>query len=773
MTVPFASSHGVQACAATILRLRWAIILFVCAITAVSGYGLRFLGFDPDTRVFFDMDNPERMVFEEMERTYRRANTLVFVVAPEDGRVFTRETLAAVDWLTERAWHIPYVTHVSSLTNQQRVRTLEDEIIVQPLIPAPADLDAQTIEDAAAATREREDLVGLLVSPTLDVTAVGMLVDIPRSNHEAIPRIARAARALADELRDRFPQVEVHLSGGAMADMAFGEAAERDLSTLLPAMLILIVVTLTVGLRSFPGMLIALAVVGSALLTTLGLAGWHGLLLNSASSAAPIAILALALADCVHISVSTHQRRQAGLPLYDAIIEALRINAVPVMITSLTTIVGFLTLNLSASPPFAQLGNLIALGMAIALIYSLTLLPALLTLLPPNGYGLGFALEKRLLRGLADSVIRHRHALLLAGTVGTVALGAGALRITLDDNFIRYFDDSYAFRADTDFMERHLTGVHVIQYSLPSGEAHGITRPEYLQAVDAFGEFLRSLDGIGHVTSVADLFKRLNMNLHPSMQGNDRAHYRLPEDHERAAQYLLVHDLSWPPEQSIGVGIDIEQSASLVTAMVPGASSAELRRLGAAGEAWLREHAPSLAAPATGLSMMFAHVSERNIRSMIVGTGLALALISLILVLALRSPVLGLVSLLPNLMPAIMAFGVWGWLYGEVNLAASVIGAITIGIVVDDTVHLLTRYLRGRRELGLSPADAIRHSIESVGTAVVLTSLALILGFSVLGFSGFAISHQMGILCATTIAIALLADLFILPPLLLAIDRRR
>ncbi len=186
---------------------------------------------------------------------------------------------------------------------------------------------------------------------------------------------------------------------------------------------------------------------------------------------------------------------------------------------------------------------------------------------------------------------------------------------------------------------------------------------------------------------------------------------------------------------------------------------------------WLKANAPaSMFTYGSGLSIIFAHISERNINSMLGASFAALGLISLILMVALRSFKLGVISLIPNVVPAIMAFGLWGILVGQVGLGLSVVAAMTLGIVVDDTVHFMSKYLRARREHSMKPSAAVRYSFNTVGTAMWITTVALVAGFSVLAFSGYKMSSDMGIMSAITISLALVLDFLFLPTLLMKVE---
>ena len=261
--------------------------------------------------------------------------------------------------------------------------------------------------------------------------------------------------------------------------------------------------------------------------------------------------------------------------------------------------------------------------------------------------------------------------------------------------------------------------------------------------------------------------KRLNKNMH----GDDPAFYRLPEDHELAAQYLLLYELSVPFGMDLNNRIDIGKSATRMTVTLHRLKSEEMRKLEVRGQKWLRANAPDLATEASGYSLIFAHLAIRNTKSMLWGTVTGMILISLILIAIFRSVRLGLVSLVPNLIPSAMAFGVWGYLYSEVGPAGSLVTAIAFGTVVDDTIHLMSKYLKARRE-GLSASEAVRYAFRSVGQALFTTTMMLVLGFLVFASSGFAISWMLGLLVALTIGFALICDFLLLPPLLIAIDRK-
>jgi predicted RND superfamily exporter protein len=478
-------------------------------------------------------------------------------------------------------------------------------------------------------------------------------------------------------------------------------------------------------------------------------------------------VLTLAVADSIHLLTTMLALVRRGFGRKRAAMEALRVNLQPVFLTSLTTAVGFLTMNFSDAPPFRDLGNLVAIGVTAAFVYSVCFLPALMTLLPLRVKPRPEKSDGSTCDGLARFVIRHRKALFRGITAGCLLIMMGMLRIELNDNFVEYFDHSFAFRRDADYIQKNLTGLNIIEYTLESGESNGINDPTFLRTVEAFVSWYRTQPKVAHVNALTDTYKRLNKAMH----ADDPIYYRIPQNRELAAQNLLLYEMSLPFGLDLNDQINVNKSSLRITVAVADISSRELRDMDERARAWLKENAPpQMFTYGTGLSIMFAHISQRNIRSMLGASFGALLVIAFLLVLAFRSVKFGVISLVPNLAPAFMAFGIWGIAVRQVGLVVSVIVALTLGIVVDDTVHYISKYLRARREHGMTPVEAVRYAFNAVGTALWVTTASLVAGFCVLAFSGFKINSDMGMMVALTISLALAMDFFYLPTLLIKVE---
>jgi len=549
-----------------------------------------------------------------------------------------------------------------------------------------------------------------------------------------------------------------------MMNNSFFEMSMNDMSTMVPGMYLMIILATLFLLRSITATIATVLVILLSLMTAMGIAGWIGIELTPPSSSAPTIIMTLAVADSIHILVTLLSAMRRGVSRREALVESLHVNMSPVFLTSVTTAIGFLSLNFSDSPPFGDLGNMTAVGMIAAFFYSVSFLPAFIAIVPIKARQGQSVLGKSMDR-CGDWVVERNSRIFAGFTVFALFVLAFIPANELNDDFIAYFDESVPFRHDVDITTERLTGAYQLQYSLDSGSSNGVSDPKFLEQAGRFVDWLRTLPEVRHVNSITDTFKRLNMNLH----ADDPSYYRLPEERELAAQYLLLYELSLPYGLDLNNQLNVDKSSTQIVITLENMDSNSLREIAQRGENWLQDNTP-MTATGIGPAIMFAYISDRNIRSMLLGTFLAVVLISAILVGVLRSPKLGALSLVPNLLPAGLAFGVWGLFVSELNMAVSMVSGMTLGIVVDDTIHFLSKYKRGRIEQGL---DAVRYAFSNVGQAILVTSIILVAGFSVLATSDFALNSLMALLTAIAIGMALLADFLLLPALLIKLDSNK
>lgn len=754
--------------AQAIIRRRWLVLLFTLIWVGLAASGGKNLAFTTDYRAFFAPGNPQLQAFENMQNTYDKSDNVLMVITPKDGQVFTAQTLSQIQWLTEQAWQTPFSTRVDSITNYQHTRAIEDDLEVADLVYEIADYSAADLAELKDIAVNEPVLVNRLINQDASVTALNITTQLPGKSLDEVPQVVSFVRDLAAQLKQRDPNLEVGLTGVQMLNNAFGESSQKDMGTLVPLMFLVVMVTLGILLRSFSATVVSVAMIFMSILVGMGMFGWAGLKLTAPTASAPTIILTMAVADAVHILVSYIGSMRKGMNKQDAMVESLRINMQPIFLTSVTTIIGFLTMNFSEVPPLAHLGNIVAVGVAAAFVLSVTLLPALAVILPikvkPIVEKQSTGMDK-----LGDFVINNNRKLLWGMAALAVVMISFIPKNEINDEYVKYFDTTVDFRIDTDYATKHLIGPYTIEYSLKTGEENGISSPEFLNKLEAFVQYSKTLDEVLHVNAITDIFTRLNKNMH----GDDPSYYRLPQNKELAAQYLLLYEMSLPYGLDLNNQIDVAKSSTRVTLSLKELSTKQMLALEQKLNQWLEVNAKPYTYDVASASLMFSHIGERNATSLTGGAVMALILISFILVFALRSAKMGLISLIPNLIPAGIAFGMWGLMVAQVGMSVSIVAGMTLGIVVDDTVHFLSKYMRARREKSLDAVGAIRYAFNNVGNALITTTIVLVLGFAVLALSTFRMNADMGLLTAITIAVALIVDFLLLPPLLMKLEGRK
>ena len=743
------------------------LIVATLILFSVCAYGLQFIKIDSDLRVFFSEDNPRLLELESIEKAFTKNENIIFVIIPDNGDVFSPANLRAILKMTEAAWQMPFSSRVDSLTNFQHSYAIDDDLIVEDIIYDADLLDEVALIKKKAIALHEPLLVNRIVSSAGDAAGINVNIIFDKKYPQDVAAVAEFARNFADDFEQRYPFLKIYVTGSVMFDTAFSEVGQEDMETLAPIMFVVLVIVIGLVLRSWWTTLLTSLIIILSALTAMGVAGWLGISINPASASAPTIILTLAVADSVHILVMYCRRIRAGDNNTQALVETLRVNLQAVVLTSLTTAVGFLTMNFSDAPPFHDLGNIVAIGVMAAFIYSLFLLPALLVLVPVKIEFTPMFNDEKVFGNLSSWIAIRVIPLIIVFSIVAVTLGYFATQNRLNDNWIQYFSNDIPVRVATDKLEDRLSGSDYVEYAISAREPGGISDPNYLYHLDQFVSWLREQSSVRSVIAISDTIKRLNLNMH----GDDPKWYRLPDSRELAAQYLLLYEMSLPLGLDLNNQINVDKSSSRVIIAIENRGTAGLQKFDAEVQKWQRDNLPAyMFSRGSGLSIVWANISEQNIRKMLLAAFGALLTISLIFLITLRRFDMGLISVVPNLVPAICAFGIWSLTVGEIGLGLSVVVSMTLGIVVDDTVHFISKYLRARSRHQLEPAAAIKQTFQVAGSAMWVTTAALVAGFTVLTFSNYKMSADMGLLSAITIAIALFMDFILLPALLLRFD---
>ncbi|MCG8670042.1 MAG: MMPL family transporter [Pseudomonadales bacterium] len=754
--------------ASQVIKHRVSILIASVIIVIASVIGAKHLVLSTDSRIYFGPDNPQLLDFEKLEDTFTKARNILILIHSPNEAIFSPNKLKLVNDLTEESWTVPHSYRVDSVTNFQHSEAEDDDLVTANLIDFLEDQSLESYKKLEEIALDDAFISGRLISLDGKTTGINILVSYPEGNPEAALEATRYTRVLRDKYREQYPDTEIYLTGVTLIDSTFAESVMQDSTTLIPIMYGVIILLLLFLLKSAASVISIILLVILASASAFGIAGQLGIMLNPTSSSASIVIMTVAVAHCVHLFVTFFNLHRDGDNYISSLTEALRINVQPIFLTSVTTAIGFLSLNLSDVPPMQDFGNIVAIGVAYATFFVLFTLPAAISYVPLKARVIAKT-NTKFLDSLADFVIANQTKLLWVLIPLSFVIGLLSPLNTVNDQFTKFFDKDLDFSIAADFADTTLGGAYSIEYVLESGKEQGITSPEYLQKVDEFALWLRQQPEVMHVTSITDIMKKLNKNMH----GDEETQFKLPESKELASQFLLLYEMSLPYGLDLNTYTNYNKSASKLSVSVPSLQTSDFLALQQRSYQWLKQNAPEpMHYEGSGVSLMFSHIGFRAMTSSIKGAAVALVLISTILLFALRSTRLGLISLLPNMLPAAIGFGIWGVFSGNIGMALSPVLGITLGIVVDDTVHFLSKYKRAIREQGLHHEDAIRYAFHNVGIALWVTTFVLTSGFLIFTFGVFVPNRDLGLMAAQIIFVALILDFLLLPALLMRFAKK-
>jgi predicted RND superfamily exporter protein len=755
-----------------VIRHPWKIAAMMTLIFAVFSAGVVRARFSTDYRIFFTKSDPGLAAFEKLESVFTKTDNVLFVVKAENGTIFAPDALEAIQDLTEEGWKLPHASRVDSVANFQHATSSADDISVGPLVRKPArDLSAQELADIRSTANAEPLLRGSLLARDERTTGINVTLRLPGKDQREVTDAADAARSLARAVAARHPGLDIRVSGMAMVNDAFMQASIRDMATMIPLMIVVVLAAMAFMTWSIRGTAAVAVVLGMTATMSMAFAGWAGYPLTPPAVAAPMIVLTVAVANGVHLVLAVLDAVRQGKSKDEAIVYALEHNLESITYAWLTTVVGFVCLNYSDAPPVTHLANMTCLGVTAAFVWSFTLLPAILAIFPlrvAQSMRDRAAVSSERYRRFTDFIIRRRRIVLVLTGALTVVAGWGASRLETNDQFVQYFAESLPFRRDVDFTMKNLSGIYRLEYQVGSGEPSGITNPAYLTSLDRFSDWLRQQPEVEHVYSLTDIVKRVNQVVNDDAP----AHYRIPETREATGQALFLYEMGLPPGLEMTDRISVDKSATRLSVTVKDMSTREMNAFGRRSEAWMHANLPSaMWSEATGPVVIFSQLGDKNAKSMVKADFVSLALISLCMIVVLRSGKLGLLSLVPNIIPIILGYGIWKLFVGQMNIVASVAASISLGIIVDDTIHFLTKYQATRAKGITDPAEAMRQTLATVGPAMTSTSVILVVGFGVLTFSSFQMTSYLGWLSLVIVGVAPITDLIVAPALVVALSR--
>jgi predicted RND superfamily exporter protein len=743
-------------------KFRWFIAIGLPVIVFALAFNLKHLQMDGSYRIWFGEESKILTDYDKFRSTFGNDDSLIITFQDKEG-IFNKKALQSVDNITQALWKMKYVARVDSITNYQYIHNNPDEpddIVVEDFIKDISNASSEYLANRKEIAISDPLVVDGFISRDGTTTMISARLT-PKVNDDSDKSME--IMTLIDNILA--PEIErtgykYWLNGGPPLNHAFVTIGMSDM-IFIPIILIASMILLFLLFRRISGALIPIGVVTFTFLTVLAIQVLLGYKLNNFTINLPVFIVAIGIADAVHVYSIWLLHKREGVDNILAVEQSLKKNFLPIFLTSLTTTIGFATLTISEVIPVFTLGVATASGAILAFIISIIWMPSVLLLLKKE-YKVEHIkkIEKKKSMGYGSFIVKNDKKIALVTTVIFVFLTIGIFNVKIDSNTIRYFDKSVEIRQSAEFIMENITGPMAYEIIVDSQEPNGIKNPDFLKTVELFyKDFQTTYPDVKHLNSLMDTIKRFNKVV------NNRD--EIPNNQNLIAQYLLLYSLSLPQGMEINDKMDIKEQKLRITARVNIVdTSADLEMINYVSDWW--GNTPYRAS-VQGQTAMFAYMQKDVTNTLIYSLSLAIFLVSLIMLLIFKRFKILWVFILPNILPVILVIGLMGWIGITIDIGVAIAGAIIIGVAVDDTIHFLVKYFEARKE-GLSMEDTFDEILRYAGKAILFTTIILSVAFSLFAFSAFTPNQNFGIVTAFALIIALVIDLLLLPALLSIVE---
>ena len=754
--------------AETIIRYRPLCIIISILILAGLAQGLSKINFNPDINAFFPENDTLTTSHLSIEDTYSSMDNAVIGIGVKEGTVFTNEVLSLIEDLTERAWKTPHSLRVDSLSNYSYVSADGDDLYIEPFLEGSSTYDLKTLKEKELIIEEEELAYGAIISKDKKTSLINIVFDPPRKDIEAeYQESLNYVLGFLEEARKNHPEVDLIISGIVYMEYQSPMLLKAQMPKLMPTAILVILLTLFLLLRSLVAVAGSFLVILMSVVSAMGSIGFMSGDIAQPFIMVPILIATLAVADCVHLFTLYFQNLDSSRKSKEAMLESLKLNLQPLFLTSLTTAIGFLSLNLAPVEPLRGIGNGVAVGVFLAFIFTVLLLAPIVSYFNvKQSKNINF--QKNIARKLGRFSIKNYKRLLVIVPVISCFLMAFIPLNKTNDNPLEFYSERYTTSAaDSKWISQRIGGTFPVSYELNSQGI--VSDPEFLREVDKFSEWLASNKEVLHVSSLSKIMKNLNKTLH----GKQEKWNVIPTEPDLSAQYLFFYEMSLPYGLDLTNSISQNKESIKLVASLKELGSLEYREFAKRVENYASQNMPEdMVSIGTGTRPIFAFMSNMLITQLIYALGIGIVLITATIILFFRSLRYGMLTSVTNLLPIGVAFGIWAIVSGEISMLVGIGMGTTLGIIVDFTVHFLSKYLHARRQKNLSAEEAVEYAFETVGFALIITSFSLILGFLVLLQAFFIPIHGFVLFSSIAFLSALIIDLLLFPALLITWDKR-
>ena len=706
---------------------------------------------------------------------------------------------------------VPFIYEVTSLANAELTVGTEDGIEISKITD-----DWPLTQEELLARREaylkKPLLVGGIIDEDADFGAIILEMDrsstdppeeilappeerrFPEDPHHTENQYPQVTAWKIAEILDRpeYSDYEFWISGDVEINAYYNRILFVEPAFLGQIAMVVMAIILALTFRSVVSVIAPVAVVQVSVLATMGVMALLGFKLGMGFGSTPTLLTAIGIAHSVHILSEFRSRRAAGSARRAALVDAVGLVGMPCLLTSVTTAIGFASMSFVPIRSLAQGGIVNAIGVLMTFVFSMTVLMSALSIDwlwawrrlrgiqdPEESAGSesrettrandpsakGGDWMQSVLDWVARTNFEHSGGLLVAFGAFLVICLVGVMRVEVDSNYLKDFWRSSDIYVDTVKVDSEMGGTTNVVYLFDAGEDDGIKKPAVLREIDRLQQRANEEDWLVTKTySIVDIIKDLNQSFH----GGDPAYYAIPETREAVAQYLLLYESSGGEEAEEYVTSDYRR-ANLELRLKMDATAAMQRLIADLDSSMEAQPLEASEVSLTGIGALWLILMDYIVTSQVQGLTIAFSVITLVMMVLFRSVKIGLISMVPNLAPVLLALGAMGWFGISLDYTKATIAAIALGISVDDTIHLMTRF---HHEFGVhrNYRRALRAALGDVGRALIITSIALVLGFMALSFSEMRSQAFYGVLLSSALVTALVADFFFMPALVLRLE---
>ena len=697
--------------------------------------------------------SPDTIFYNEFKSIF--GNDEFFIIAFKKDEFFTRENLNTLKKITKEIELIKDVREVKSLANIDETIGEDDFFSVRKFlkkIPEKKE-DLEALKNKAVSNPLYSKN---FISADGKTGAVAVWVYDRPQDGDYRKRIVQEVEKILEKYANQTGKT--YLAGWTTTNLCLSQFMKKDISVFIPVSYLFITLAVFIFFRSLSLTLIAVLNISICMGSTMGLFALFDITLNNVTTIVPPVVMALALCDTVHIFSGLDKDLAERLGSKEkAVSHVLKKLIMPCFLTTATTAAGFASLYISDIPPIRDFAVIASIGMFFEFFFAFTFLPLLLIIFPEKGVFLSKKKSRRLdifLGKISEFVIKNFKKITLTGFFLIFISVYFALGIKVETNLFNFFKEKSIVQTSNRFVENNLAGIATLDISVKSDTDNAFKEPENLKYIEKLQKFIDSIEGVDKTLSFVDFIKDMNKSFH----NEDAEYYTIPFSREMTAQYLLIYD-----SDEIEEFIASAYSHARISVRLSKHSTMEHEKIIAEINDFIKTETPKgFNTKITGRAFLDVKIIDSLVSGQIYSLLTASVIIIFIMFFVLKSFILGSLSILPNLFPIVLNFGIMGMLNIPLNTATALIAAVAIGIAVDDTIHFLTE-LKNNLSKGVSMEKAVEKTILSKGKAFILSSLILCIGFGVMIFSSFVPTVNFGFLSAFIMITAIIGDIFILP----------